>query len=214
MRTPAYRRRWPASLAVILVLAAQLVLPEQVTVGAEWLVPGLEGLLLLPMLVTNPVHLRRDHPLLRMLALVTAVAVMVANASVLVRLVVTLGRGSAFSSLALIETGLILVFTNVVASAVLLWELDRGGPFARDPAHQRDEGRADLLFPQTSVDGPLDGWRPSFVDYLFVAFTLSTAFSPTDTMPLSGRTKVVFMVSAAVAMLTFALVAARAVNIL
>lgn len=198
------------------VLVLQLRLPSQVSVGPTWLLPALQAALLLPLVVTNPVHLRHDHPLLRVLAVASAAGVMVTNAATLVNLVALLTGGSVLRPAALITSAAVLLVTNVVAVAVLLWELDRGGPFARDPDHARSSGPADLLFPQLvgvpSGDPP--GWAPGFVDYLFVAYTMSTAFSPTDTMPLTGRAKLAFMLGASVAMLTFALVAARAVNLL
>ena len=100
--------------------------------------------------------------------------------------------------------------------ALALWEVDRGGPFARDPRHARVESPPDLLFPQMSgVPGwDAGNWRPGFTDYLFVAFTAATAFSPTDTMPLSPRAKMLTAAAAGVSLLTLALVAARAINVL
>jgi uncharacterized membrane protein len=57
-------------------------------------------------------------------------------------------------------------------------------------------------------------WSPGFIDYLYLAFTNATAFSPTDTMPMSPRAKLLMMVQAAISLLTVALVAARAVSVL
>jgi hypothetical protein len=103
-----------------------------------------------------------------------------------------------------------------VAFAVSFWELDRGGPFARHPERPRAASAPDLLFPQmTGVPGyRADVWLPAFTDYVFVAFTTATAFSPTDTMPLSGRAKILMMVETVISLLVVALVAARAVNVL
>ena len=115
----------------------------------------------------------------------------------------------------LVKSALLIWATNVVAFAVWLWEVDRGGPFARAPEHAREAERADLLFPQMTVE--LDGsktWIPGFTDYLYVSFTNATAFSPTDTMPLTARTKVLMGVESAISLLTIAVVAARAVNVL
>lgn len=105
-----------------------------------------------------------------------------------------------------------VLVTNVVGVAVVFWELDRGGPQARDPRHPAQEDEPDLLFPQMTVDG-YAAWRPAFVDYLFVAFTASTAFSPTDAMPLSRSFKVLFMIASGTALTTVAVVAARAINL-
>ncbi|HEY3261399.1 MAG TPA: hypothetical protein VGJ95_14215 [Pseudonocardiaceae bacterium] len=115
----------------------------------------------------------------------------------------------------MVAAGLIWI-TNVVASAIAYWELDRGGPFARDPRHSRPETRPDLLFPQMQGVAGWDArcWRPAFLDYVFVAFTSATAFSPTDTAPLSPRAKALMMLNAAVSLASVVLVAARAVNAL
>lgn len=212
----AHRRRWPASLAVLVVLVAQLlVLPSRVAVGPSWLLPALQAVLLSPLVISNPVALVNDHPVLRIVAITSAVTVAVGGAATLLHLIVLLSDGVDLAPGRLITTGVVLLATNIVSIAVLLWELDRGGPFARDPSHRREADAPDLLFTQMSLEDPdAGGWRPGFLDYLFVAFTISTAFSPTDTMPLTGRAKVVFMLGALVAVATIAIVAARAVNLL
>ena len=100
----------------------------------------------------------------------------------------------------------------MVVFALVLWELDRGGPHARSVGHGRS---ADLLFPQMTLDDPAQrAWSPSFVDYLYVSFTNSTAFSPTDAMPLSARVKLVMLAQELLSFVTVGLVVARAVNIL
>jgi hypothetical protein len=115
----------------------------------------------------------------------------------------------------LVKSALLIWVTNVVAFAVWYWEIDRGGPFARAPEHEREAERADLLFPQMTVDLPgWKGWLPGFTDYLFVSFTAATAFSPTDTMPLTHTAKTVMAIQSITALLTVGLVIARAVNIL
>lgn len=196
-----------------MALGAQFALPRQVALGSLWLLPALQAALLVPLVATNPIRLQRDHPVLRVLAVVSACAVLLANAVTLLRLVVLLLGGSAITSQRLLVTGLVLIVTNVIATSVVLWELDRGGPFARDPAHHRSEAGPDLLFPQMNLSTSPD-WIPAFMDYLFVGFTMSTAFSPTDTLPLTRRAKAIFMAGATVAMTTFVIVAARAANIL
>ncbi|MFD7158513.1 hypothetical protein ACFV9C_28215 [Kribbella sp. NPDC059898] len=217
VRGPSIRhtRRWPASLAVVSVLVLQLLVPTQVNALPRWLMPALGALLLLPLVWMNPYHLRRDEPWLRPVA-VTLVAVLVAvNAYYLAGMIAFLGNGEANQGKVLVKSALLIWVTNVVAFAVWLWEVDRGGPFARAPEHAREAERADLLFPQMTVE--LDGWKtwiPGFTDYLYVSFTNATAFSPTDTMPLSARTKVLMGIESAVSLLTVAVVAARAVNVL
>lgn len=102
--------------------------------------------------------------------------------------------------------------TNVIVFALWFWNLDRGGPALRG---LRAEPVADFLFPQMAAECPGHGtWSPGFIDYVFVSFTNATAFSPTDTQPLTPRIKLLFMVEATASLLTVGLVAARAVNVL
>ena len=211
-----HERRWPATVLVAGVLLFQLVLPGEVTSGPSWLLPVLELALLAPVAFANPVRLSRDTPWLRLAALTLAALLALANAGHLVRLIVLVVSGTTIPPRSLVEAALLIWVTNVAAAALALWEMDRGGPFARDPRHGRPLGRPDLLFPQMSgVPGwDAETWRPSFTDYLFVAFTAATAFSPTDTMPLSARSKLLFTAASSVSLLTLAVVAARAVNVL
>lgn len=210
----AHERRWPASLAVAVVIGLQFAVPAQI-MPAWW--PALitvEVLLLLPLIAANPVRLGRDHPALRAFAVALAALLLVVNALRLAQLVVTVADPKV-SAAQLTFSGILIWSTNIVTTAVVFWELDRGGPFARDPAQHRPEQQADLLFPQMSgVPGwDQETWRPSFLDYLFVAFTTATAFSPTDTMPMTGRAKLVTMMAASVSLASIAVIAARAVNI-
>lgn len=211
-----HEQRWPASVAVLGVLGLQVVLPQQVAAGPWWLTPGLELILLLPLVVTNPLRLDRETAALRSIALLLVLALSAANAVHLGRLVAVLTSGSSTDPRVLVQAALLIWTTNVVTGALVLWETDRSGPFARDPRQARPAGPPDLLFPQmTGVPGwDAVTWRPSFVDYLFVSFTAATAFSPTDTLPLSGRAKLAITAIASVSLLTIGVVAARAVSAL
>lgn len=103
-------------------------------------------------------------------------------------------------------------FTNIVVFSLWFWNLDRGGPVLRGLTKN---GNPDFLFPQKI--GNMRGdetWTPGFIDYFFVSFTNATAFSPTDTLPLSARCKLLMAVEASASLLTVGLVTARAVNIL
>ncbi|HZQ65806.1 MAG TPA: hypothetical protein VFA66_11330 [Gaiellaceae bacterium] len=112
----------------------------------------------------------------------------------------------------LLHTATRIEGTTIVLYAFLFWLVDSGGPIARRLQEPRSR---DFLFPQQeSAELASDGWRPSFVDYLYVAFTNATAFSPTDVMPLSPRVKLLMMSEAAASAITLLMVAARAVNIL
>lgn len=216
IRLRQHERRWPASLAVLTVMALQLVLPAQVSSPPRWLVPALELALLLPIVATNPLRLSKETAWLRLVALVLVGALVAANILHLVRLVVVLTSGVHVDPRPPLLAALLIWTTNVVTAALALWEIDRGGPYARSLFHALGQDRPDLLFPQmTGVPGwDADDWRPTFSDYLFVAFTAATAFSPTDTLPLSARAKLLVTATAAVSLLTIAVVAAGAVNAL
>lgn len=210
-----HTRRWPASLAVVAVLALQLAVPPEVLAGPRWLLPACGAALLFPLVWANPRHLQRDEPWLRWVALGLLAVLASANAWYLGRLVLFLSSGTADDGRVLVRAALLIWVTNVVAFAIWYWEVDRGGPFARAPEHAHQVERPDLLFPQMSDAIPgWEQWLPGFTDYLFVSFTTATAFSPTDTMPLSTRVKALMTVEAAIALLTLAVVAARAVNVL
>ncbi|WP_328322482.1 hypothetical protein OHA70_27245 [Kribbella sp. NBC_00382] len=214
-RSDRHTRRWPASLAVIVALGLQLAVPAQIMEAPRWIMPAIGGALLIPLIWTNPFHLRRDETWLRWIELVLVAVLVAINAVYLISLIVLLASGETADGRVLVKAALLIWVTNVVAFALWYWEIDRGGPFARMPEHEHEEERADLLFPQMTVDLPgWERWLPGFTDYLFVAFTASTAFSPTDTMPLTARVKTLMGFQSAMALLTIAVVAARAVNVL
>jgi hypothetical protein len=211
-----HERRWPASLTVLVVLGLQVALPSEVTAGPRWLIPALEAALLVPVVIGNPIRLERDVPALRAVSIALVATVALANAVHLIRLISFLLSGTKTDANVLVLAAGLIWVTNLAVAALAFWEVDRGGPFARDPRHDRTPGRPDLLFPQmTGVPGwDADTWYPAFSDYLFVALTTATAFSPTDTMPLSPRAKLIMGAGSAVSLLTVAVVAARAVNVL
>jgi hypothetical protein len=121
--------------------------------------------------------------------------------------------GSQARGHALLFAGAVLWMTNVLVFGIWYWELDGGGPGAR---LTRDGGsvRPDFLFPQMAQPQLASGWRPAFVDYLYTSYTNATAFSPTDTLPLTGMAKLLMAVQSLTALVTVVLVVARAVNAL
>jgi len=211
-----HERRWPATLTVVVILGLALAMPAPVARGPRWLIPAVEVALLAPILINNPVRLTRDSVWLRRSAIGLTALLAAANTMYLARMVALVLTGDKTDPRVLVEAAVLIWLTNVAATALALWELDRGGPFARDPRHERVASRPDLLFPQMTGAPGWDAatWRPSYTDYLFVAFTAATAFSPTDTMPLSATAKWMMTATATVSLVTIALVAARAVNVL
>jgi len=201
-----------AQAAVLVAIALQLLLPERLTVGPAWLLPVLEGALLIGLLVATPRRLESEHPVRRRAALGMTAMVSAANITSLILLSHELLRHSSPNGHELITSGALIWLTNVIIFGLWYWETDRGGPGKR--AAGKDEP-PDFLFPQMSDDRiEPAAWRPAFVDYLYVSFTNATAFSPTDTMPLSPIAKSIMTVQALVSLVTIGLVVSRAVNIL
>ncbi|MFN2537654.1 MAG: hypothetical protein ABR549_05820 [Mycobacteriales bacterium] len=206
--------RVPAAAAVVVALAAQLLLSPELLPGPPWLLPGVEGLLLAGLIAADPNRLTAESRDLRLPSLGFIVLVALGNAWGLVRLIDVLVNGGGNGRDVLAAAGGVWV-TNLVVFALAYWETDRGGPLARAGA-RAGPAYPDLWFPQDgdARDAAPDGWQPQFVDYLFVSVTASTAFSPTDTMPLTGRAKLLMGGQGLISLVTIGLVAARAVNIL
>jgi len=212
LMTGAGESRWGAAAAVLVVATLHLALPQQLTPGPRWAAPVVELVLLAALLAANPARLTRESRDARTLSLVLIAVIAVANAFTLAQLVNLLLGGGTQSGRQLIVAAAGVWLTNVIMFALVLWETDRGGAHARSTG---GSGTLDLLFPQLTVDLPqVAGWSPSFVDYLYVSFTNSTAFSPTDTMPLTPRVKLIMLAQALLSFITVGLVIARAVNIL
>jgi hypothetical protein len=209
---------WPARVAILATIALYVTLPDRLTVGPSWLPPALEGALVGTLTVMAPVRHTREVAAQRLLSVVLIGLINLANIGSLVLLVAALlHRGVAFAGRPLDGQTLLLAaveiwLTNILVFALWYWELDRGGPIDRRRASHREP---DFLFPQMSTPAcTKPDWAPHFVDYLYVSFTNATAFSPTDTLPLTSWAKLLMLIQALASLLTIALVAARAVNIL
>lgn len=196
------------------VAAAQYVLLSSYVPGPRWLLPAVEVLLLAALIGADPGRLTRESKDLRLLALALVLVVALANGTTLVLLLRTLVSGGFQQAAPLLRVAGGVWLVNTVAFGLLYWELDRGGPLGRVGARP-GSAYADLQFPQDNDPSiaPPD-WRPTFADYLYVSVTTSTAFSPTDTMPLTRRAKLLMGLQSVVSLLTLALVAARAVNVI
>jgi uncharacterized membrane protein len=203
---------WPAQATVLVAIALQLLLPKRLTAGPTWLLPVLEGVLLVGLALASPRQLEREHRGRRRMALGMTALVSVANIISLVLLSHELLHHGSPNPRELIVSGALIWLTNFLIFGLWYWETDRGGPGKR--AAGRD-GPPDFLFPQMSDDRiePAN-WRPQFIDYLYVSLTNAIAFSPTDTMPLSPMAKSIMGIQSLVSLVTIGLVVARAVNIL
>jgi hypothetical protein len=203
---------WPAQAAVLAAIVLDLALPTKLTIGPRWLLPGFEGALVIGLLIASPRPKLRHTTLRRQVALTLTGLVSAVNLYSLAQLVRYLLRGSSSGGHALILAGAVLWGTNVILFGVWYWELDRGGPARRMLV---PDALPDFLFPQmTETQHAPKGWLPGLIDYLYVSFTNATAFSPTDTMPLTRMAKILMAVQALAALVTVGLVVARAVNIL
>jgi uncharacterized membrane protein len=203
---------WPAQLTVLLAIVVQLLLPDRLSAGPGWLVPSLEGALLIGMFVVTPNVIEEEHPRRRRISLGLTAFVSLANIFSLGALTHLLLNHTVSNGRGLIVAGVLIWITNLLIFALWYWEMDRGGPGKRVMGR---DGPPDFLFPQMSDDRiePRD-WRPKFIDYLYVSLTNNTAFSPTDTMPLTPMAKSVMGVQGVVSLLTIGLIVSRAVNIL
>jgi uncharacterized membrane protein len=205
---------WGPQLVVAVAIVIDLLLPEKLTLGPTWLLPALEALALGGLLLASPHPRMRHSPLRRQLAMALIALVSIANLVSLYLLVhFLLHHGTApEKGRPLIMAGIELWITNVLLFGLWYWELDRGGPLARA---MQPGTLPDFLFPQMADPryAP-DAWMPSLIDYLYVSFTNATAFSPTDTMPLTQAAKVLMAAQSLGSLLTIGLVVARAVNIL
>jgi uncharacterized membrane protein len=204
---------WAPQLVVLAAIALQLVLPDRLTIGPYWLLPAVEGLLLVGLVVVSPHPRVRHTPLRRQIALGLIALVSAVNVYSLVELTHFLIQGGKAGGRPLIFSGVALWVTNVLLFGLWYWQLDRGGPLERA---RRSEAAPDFLFPQMADAAPFTRprWVPGLIDYLYVSFTNATAFSPTDTMPLSQTAKTLMTAQSVVSLLIVVLVVARAVNIL
>jgi hypothetical protein len=205
--------RWPSGVAIVVAAVLYLLLPDRLVVGPHWVryvVPALELAVFALLFATSP---RVAESGWRRTVSMTLVGVIsLANALALAFLVHQLLSGSGVSGRELLYSAFDLWFTNVIAFALWYWELDGGGAPAR--LHEA-RSRRDFAFVQmTDEEVSTRGWRPHFVDYLYVSFTNASAFSPTDTLPLTRRAKLLMMLQSMISLVTLLLVAARAVNIL
>jgi uncharacterized membrane protein len=200
--------RWPAAVALLIVGALYAVISGTLTFGPRAFLLALVTVLLVPLLSA---HQQGRHRLARWLGL-GLVCLVTAAVVVSVSLLISSSLSGQTPASALLQDAALLWIINVVTFAVWYWEIDGGGPAQR---HREGHVSDDFLFPQMNFDGKTArAWSPGFLDYLFLAFNTSTAFSPTDTAFLSQRAKVLMMVQAMLSLLILAVLVSRAVNTL
>jgi uncharacterized membrane protein len=203
---------WPVHAAVFVAIALQLLLPTRVTAGPPWLLPAIEGALLAALVIALPNRVEAEDHRRRTMSMALTGLISAVNIASLVLLCNELLASSSPGGRALIAAGALIWLTNVLIFGLWYWETDRGGPGRRAAGH---DAPPDLLFSQMNDDRiEPSNWRPRFIDYLYVSLTNATAFSPTDTMPLTPMAKSIMGLQSLVSLVTIGLVIARAVNVL
>jgi hypothetical protein len=211
---PEPEPRWPATLALLAAGALRFALPESLSYGPDWLLLAVLAVLTVPIYVA---HWRGLDTINRILGY-TVTAVVTADMIWSLGLLIAALPAHKQPPIALLESAAALWITNIIVFASWYWRLDGGGPTERERRGVHTDGA--FLFPQMTLNQEAriamgeQCWNPGFVDYLFLAFNTSTAFSPTDVPVLSRWAKGLMMVQSLISLATIALLAARAVNIL
>jgi len=213
-QAPSFEPRWPIVLVILAVLCLLVALPARIKLFPSWAPFAMAIVVLGSMAAVGLTHgsprwliLERRITLLYGLLMG---ATMLAVLGFLVRAMVF--RPEEVSGLQLLASSVAVWVTNVLVFSLLYWQIDRGGPGARG---QCPSARPDWLFPQAGAsENAPPGWRPTFVDYLFLGYATATAFSTTDVTPMTSRAKLLMMLESTISLVTLVLVASRAINIL
>jgi len=204
--------RWPAILGLFAFAGLYLILPERLTAGPNWLLLAVLVLLLVPAVAAKRAGRSTANFVFGVALSAVITMAMVWSLAMLIAGI----PDKRVPAPELLRAAIVLWLSNILVFASWYWRLDAGGPHARHKRHFHSNG--DFLFPQMTLPPHIapayKSWKPEFVDYLFLAFNTSTAFSPTDVPVLSRWAKILMMVQSAISLATLAILAARAINIL
>ncbi len=200
--------RWPGLLALMAGACLHFALPSRLSVGPDWALPTLMALLVIPITAW---HRRGFYKLARALTFVATGALTLALIVSLALLIKGLPSHRDTPE-SLLHSASVLWITNILVFALWYWKLDAGGPVGRD--NRQGPVDSSFLFPQLCRQPPDPNWSPEFLDYLFVAFNTSTAFSPTDTAVLDHWAKILTMLQSIISLSVLVVLAARAINVL
>jgi uncharacterized membrane protein len=210
---PTLEPRWPVALAIGVVLVLLTVLPDRIRLVPVG-VPYLLGFIMLVALALVPLSggkaraLRIERLTLLLFCLIVGVGTLISLVYLIDEMI---NHSTDLGGLQLLTSSLTVWIDNVLLFSLLYWQIDRGGPEARlKPQTQAP----DWLFPQADLEDLMPHWRPTYVDYLFLAYTTAAAFSPTDALPLTTRAKVWMMLESSISLATILVVVSRAINIL
>jgi hypothetical protein len=207
--------RWHALIAVIAVGSLYFALPDDLIIEPRWLFPAVVGALLVPTVIT---HAQKYHRMNRILGFTLSGVLTLGMIASVIQLIRSLPDTKKLDPRHLLVSAALLWFTNVIVFALWYWRLDAGGPHHREKHLGHPHGT--FLFPQMTMPpeaktkAKQETWSPNFMDYLFISFNTSTAFSPTDAPVLDRWAKVLMMVQSVISLTVIALLAARAVNTL
>jgi hypothetical protein len=220
LRRTAEEPRLPVVFAILVAIGLQVIVPHNLTFRPWWLLPSLELLILAAIIGFRQTSIDRTSKVLRTLSLGLVVAASVATTWSAVQLIRALIQNQAHTAGPhplddpglLLRSGGAIWLTNVIVFALWYWDMDRGGPAERACGTLK---HTDFLFSEmTAPELVAKDWEPTFIDYFYLSFTNATAFSPTDTLPLSRWAKMVMMFQSGISLVTVALVVARAVNVI
>ena len=188
------------------------LLPDIFLASSGVALTAISLLALVSLSITTPRKDVFESPSRRLNVFLLIASIGFTNLYSLLRVLGAMLNGGTFNGHDLILAAINIYLTNIIVFAMLYWEMDGGGPGKRRSPHNDTR---DFLFPQDALHGEKHKhWNPTFIDYVYVSSTNATAFSPTDTMPLTRRAKVLMLAQALVSLLTVALIAGRAINIL
>jgi len=206
VRNDSIEPRWPAAVAMIALVGLRFVLPPALSIGPDWVMVPVVATLLVPAIILHQRGRYRANQIMGYILLAAVTVDMIASLGLLISRLPA--RLETPRELLIAAVG--LWCSNVLVFASWYWRLDGGGPNVRDRGKTHQSGA--FLFPQMQIREKI--WKPGFVDYLFLAFNTSTAFSPTDVPVLSPWAKVMMMIQASISLGTVVILAGRAVNIL
>jgi hypothetical protein len=209
--------RWPIAVTlfffIAMSIALRVVVPHRSSLGPDWLVPVIEIGLLLVLLAADPARVSGRRRWLRRLAIGLVSLLGCAALASTVKLIVDLVEGTKVTNSAsdLLASGAVIWLGNVLVFSLFYWLLDSGGPLAR---YRGERPYPDFAFTQQmSPELAPPGWRPQYADYLILGLTTSTAFSPTDVMPMAWWAKLTMALQSLISLTVVGLVIARAVNV-
>ena len=212
---PAYNRterRWPTSLAVLVAIGLQVGTPSRGRLPGWWVFPALEFVVLVLLIAVDPGRVDDRSTRARRITIGLITVMTAATVGGLFVLLYDILQGTPLTATTLLGRGAALWLTNIIVFSLWYWELDRGGPAERGVGSKVPPSFA---FPEDAMpEFAASGWTPKYPDYLYLAFTNSTAFSPTDTLPVVTWAKMTMMLQSAVSLVTAVLVLARAINVL